>query len=139
MQAKRQCKGCGNGGDWALKLEVQQGQPLQNAATTEQQTAGPQSRRVSVLFYIADEAGTALSMLEAGAAAAAESRLFSSGQHGIAGDWQLHVRTPGLPHTAASEAPCMSFCAANRPKICFDSPCISFNGLSLWCTPYLYS
>jgi len=92
VQVKRQCNGCGNGGDWALKLDAQQSS---NAQTPEDVQAAnesqPKSRRISVMFYVADEREQELSLESDSWQERAKSRLFSSGQHPIAGDWQLHV------------------------------------------------
>ncbi|KAL0037087.1 hypothetical protein WJX77_012205 [Trebouxia sp. C0004] len=91
---KRQCNGCGNGGDWALKLDAQHLSNAQNPVEEDVQAADesqPKSRRMSVMFYIADEREQELLLEPDGWQEHAKSRLLSSGQHPIAGDWQLHV------------------------------------------------
>lgn len=91
---KRQCDGCGNGGDWALKLNAQQVVDAQLAdkddpvSDDESQHA---SKRISVLFYVADEREEGISIEVDHAHGHVESKLFSSGHHSVAGDWQLHV------------------------------------------------
>ncbi len=94
IQVKRQCNGCGNGGDWALKLDAQQSSNAQTPVEEDFQAADqpqPKSRRISVMFYIADEREQELLLESDSWQERAKSRLFSSGQHSIAGDWQLHV------------------------------------------------
>ncbi len=93
IQVKRQCNGCGNGGDWALKLDAQQ---LSHAQTPVEDVQAadesqPKSRRISVMFYVADEREQELLLDSDSWQERAKSRLFSSGQHPVAGDWQLHV------------------------------------------------
>ena len=93
IQVKRQCNGCGNGGDWALKLDAQQlsntQTPVEDAQAVDE--SQPKSRRISVMFYIADEREQELLLDSDSWKDRAKSRLCSSGQHLIAGDWQLHV------------------------------------------------
>ena len=50
-----------------------------------------ESKRISVLFYVADEREEGISLEVDHAHGHVESKLFSSGQHSVAGDWQLHV------------------------------------------------
>lgn len=93
IQVKQQCNGCGNGGDWALKLSAQQlsdaQTPVEDVQAADQ--SQPKSRRISVMFYVADEREQELLLDSDSWQERANSRLFSSGQHPIAGDWQLHV------------------------------------------------
>ena len=51
----------------------------------------PKSRRISVMFYVADAREQEVLLNSDSWQERAKSRLFSSGQHPIAGDWQLHV------------------------------------------------
>ena len=99
MQVKRQCAGCGNGGDWALKIDAEKHKAsdstILEADATEETRKQP--RRVSVLFYIADEEGRGLTLLDVQDGSSEGARLSSSGQHAVAGDWQLYVNSPGKP------------------------------------------
>ena len=97
MQVKRQCRGCGNGGDWAVRIGVQHQQPSNNNPTDGQGTDSTSSkpRRVSILFYIADEDGGQVKLEGSEPHSSDSTRLFSSGHHAVAGDWQLHVHSPG--------------------------------------------
>lgn len=91
---RRQCNGCGNGGDWALKLDAQQLSKTQSPVEEDVQAADepqPKSRRISMMFYVADEREQEVLLNSDSWQERAKSRLFSSGQHPIAGDWQLHV------------------------------------------------
>ncbi len=93
-QVKRQCNACGNGGDWALKLDAQQSSDAQSPVEEDVQAVNepqPKSSRISVMFYVADEREQELLLDSDSWQERAKSRLFSSGQHPIAGDWQLHV------------------------------------------------
>ena len=93
-QVKRQCNACGNGGDWALKLDAQQSSDAQSPVEEDVQAVDepqPKSSRISVMFYVADEREQELLLDSDSWQERAKSRLFSSGQHPIAGDWQLHV------------------------------------------------
>lgn len=94
IQVKRQCSGCGNGGDWALKLDAEQLPNAQSPVEEDVQAADepqPKSRRISAMFYIADEREQEILLDSDSWKERATSRLFSSGQHPVAGDWQLHV------------------------------------------------
>jgi len=90
---KRQCNGCGNGGDWALKLDAQQSSNAQTPVEDVQPADEPQpkSRRISVMFYVADEREQETLLDSDSWQEREKSRLFSSGRHPMAGDWQLHV------------------------------------------------
>ena len=93
---RRQCNGCGNGGDWALKLDAQQLSKTQTPVEEDVQAADepqPKSRRISVMFHVADEREQEVLLNSDSWQEQAKSRLFSSGQHPVAGDWQLHVTT----------------------------------------------
>ena len=50
-----------------------------------------ESKRISVLFYMADEQEEGISLEVDHAHGHVESQLYSSGHHSTAGDWQLHV------------------------------------------------
>lgn len=95
-QVKRQCKGCGNGGDWAVKVDVTQQQPTDHpdSQAAPDATSLNKPRRVAVLFYIADEGGQQV-VLRNQESEDNDSRMFSSGHHAEAGDWQMHVTSPG--------------------------------------------
>ena len=97
VQVKRQCNGCGNGGDWALKVDAQQTPDVAARGSHDQATdAASQSKpqRISVLFYVADEQDREM-LLDPNKlhrqAMGSQPRLCSSGYHPIAGNWQLHV------------------------------------------------
>lgn len=93
--AKRQCLGCGNGGDWAVKLNAEQN--LQSSSPHDEKDSSSsesQPQRLSVLFYVADEEERGLEIHDDGHKAQSneeEAALVSSGQHPIAGDWQMHI------------------------------------------------
>ena len=91
---KRQCNGCGNGGDWALKVDAQQTSDTAQEEGDQASDGSAQPRRISVLFYVADEQQGEVSLhinkLQ-GQATSDQAVLVSSGHHPIAGDWQLHV------------------------------------------------
>ena len=97
LQVKRQCTGCGDGGDWALKVDAAKHQASHSNPSDADATEDTpkQPRRVSVLFYIADEEGQGLTLQDADRESSDGTRLFSSGQHAVAGDWQLYVNSPG--------------------------------------------
>lgn len=97
LQVKWQGTGCGDGGDWALKVDAAKHQPSHSNPSDADATEDTpkQPRRVSVLFYIADEEGRGLTLQDANRASSDGARLFSSGQHAVAGEWQLYVNSPG--------------------------------------------
>ena len=95
LQAKRQCLGCGNGGDWAFKLSAEQS--LQSSSPhgeTDSPSSEPQPQRLSVLFYVADEEERGVEIHDDTHKAQSneeEAALVSSGQHPVAGNWQMHI------------------------------------------------
>lgn len=117
VQVKRQCKRCGNGGDWAVRIGVQHQQPSNNNPTEGHVTdsTSRQPRRVSVLFYIADEDGGQVKLEGSDSHSTDSTRLFSSGHHAVAGNWQLHVYSPGK----AARSSCTSTTACYYLFLCF--------------------
>lgn len=90
---KRQCRGCGYGGDWALLLDAK---PLPNPdASAEHDLLDPDVKlpRISVFFYVADEAGSPAEIqtdgLKGQSGLEGGSRVVQEG--GVAGGWQLHM------------------------------------------------
>ena len=87
--------GCGNGGDWAFKLNAEQN--LQSSSPhgeADSSSSEPQPQRLSVLFYVADEEERGLEIHHDGHKPESneeEAALVSSGQHPVAGDWQMHI------------------------------------------------
>ena len=52
LQVKRQCAGCGMGGDWALRLSARQDTSWQPLPAAESQEERQAQSRVSLLLYI---------------------------------------------------------------------------------------
>ena len=89
---KRQCKGCGFGGDWALLLHVKQ-RPMPDAPPdADLLDTDAKPKRISVMFYVADERNLPIEVQTGdlkGRSQEGSSRALQGGSDADA--WQLHV------------------------------------------------
>ena len=85
---KRQCNGCGYGGDWALLLDAKQLATLDPPADQDLTDTDAKPKRISVVFYVADERKHPIEVqtddLKGGS-----NRVLQGGSTGD--DWQLHL------------------------------------------------
>lgn len=94
---KRQCTSCGYGGDWALLLDVKKAPtPIPTPDASAEHDPSDQDvklPRISVFFYVADEAGRSAEIqtdgLKGRSGLQGGSRVVQGG--GVAGGWQLHM------------------------------------------------
>lgn len=90
---KRQCTGCGYGGDWALLLDAKQLPTPDAPAGHHLPNKDVKPARISVLFYVADESGRPIEIqtdgLKRRSGLDGSSKVFQ-GKKGAEG-WQLHV------------------------------------------------
>lgn len=93
---KHQCSGCGYGGDWALLLDVKQHPASASATKQDLADAGSKAKRISVVFYIADERNLPVDIAAADLRqqGSGESRLIFQAASADAGDYQLHAGSP---------------------------------------------
>ncbi|KAK9863279.1 hypothetical protein WJX84_010392 [Apatococcus fuscideae] len=79
---------CGHGGDWAVRVTAQP------AAGDFEPISGTEhvQKRVSLIFYVMDEAGSPIQLETAGASSPSSRRpAFVSGYHPVAGSWEMSM------------------------------------------------
>ncbi|CAM6126690.1 unnamed protein product [Calypogeia fissa] len=74
-------QGSGYGGDWVVRIKVE----------SENDTSDKTDTTQSILFYVAEEAGTVVN-LSSDPSATPEDAPFASGHNDVIGDWQLHAK-----------------------------------------------
>ena len=89
---KRQCLGCGYGGDWALVLDVKQRPTPGAPSDPDLRDTDAKPKRISVIFYVADERNHPVEVQTGGLEGRSQkgsSRALQGGSDAHA--WQLHV------------------------------------------------
>ena len=114
---KRQCKGCGYGGDWALLLDAkQQAATPDTSAEHDLLDTDVKPTRISVFFYVADEAGRPAQIqtdgLKGRSGVEGSSRVVQG--RGATGGWQLHM--------ASSSKLSMDCCLTHSHTLGLPSP-----------------
>lgn len=117
---KRQCKGCGYGGDWAFLLDVKQRLTPDTSAGPDLPDTDTQPKRISVMFYVADERNGPIEVQIGelkGPSGEGSGRVLQGG-HG-ASQWQL--RAASSSKRVLTKLALTKLCGRHTPCCCSPS------------------